>query len=147
MFGWYNTSEAIVSDLQKCVEEFISSRQSFLRFISHCAYKSNFGLYTHNTKEDINTKYTGSGYLQIEGYSKYEEFSEYISDSKVVDEGHLYVSEHYPFLISGYYWRREGIDSYCCQGISEEEIALRLYGKYEGAENIREYYQRALGIF
>ncbi|KAH0800253.1 LysM peptidoglycan-binding domain-containing protein [Histomonas meleagridis] len=31
-FGWYNTSEAIVSDLQKCVEEFISSRQSFFTF-------------------------------------------------------------------------------------------------------------------
>ena len=126
---------------------FITNRQSLLHFISQCAHESFLGQYLTDTVTGDDPLYKGSGYIKVRGRSDYESFGEYIGDPNVASLGSEYVSDKYPFLISGFWWHKHGLDTLCEEGASVEQVTHRVNGGYEGLDSRRSYYIRALGIF
>ena len=116
--GWrkYN-----LEDLNNCLRKFeINTVLRVRHFISQTSHESACGVYTQelgdsnycsqyegrrdlgNTKPGDGCKFKGAGYIQLTGRSNYQQFANYIHDSRVM-EGVSYVAQKYPWTSAGYW--------------------------------------------
>lgn len=51
-------------------------------------------------------KYRGAGFIRVEGRSNYLNLARHLEDSRIYDEGALYVSKNYPWLSSVFVWNQ-----------------------------------------
>ena len=57
-----------------------------------------------NVDEGDGAKYRGAGVMQMTGRSAYEAFSDYKNDSKIAEDGALYVAQNYYWESGAYFW-------------------------------------------
>lgn len=161
-FGWVDTSSTVINDLNNCLKRFgITNRQSRLHFLSQCAHESGLGKWTkelasgqaYEYRSDLGNiykgdgpKYKGGGYIQLTGRYNYQAFANYIGDQNVM-QGVDYVAKKYPWTSAGFWWYRNGMNSFCANGATVEQVTRRVNGGYNGLESRRAYYNKACGIF
>lgn len=159
-FGWRTTST--INDLNNCLSKFgITSHAALRHFMSQCAHESGLGLYTkeiasgeaYNGRSDLgNTqpgdgpRYKGGGYIQLTGRYNYQALANYLGDQNVM-QGVDYVATHYPWTSAGFWWYQNGMNSFCNNGATVEQVTRRVNGGYNGLESRRAFYNKACGIF
>ena len=160
--GWKNYN---LADLNSCLKRFeINTVNRVRHFISQTSHESACGVYTQelggpsycakydgrrdlgNTKPGDGCRYKGAGYIQLTGRSNYQQFANYIHDSKVMD-GVSYVSKKYPWTSAGFWWHRNGMNKLCDGNPSVEVVTKRVNGGYNGLAERKRYYDRACTIF
>lgn len=162
-FGWMDTSEKIITDLNRCLEKFqINTKQRICHFMSQCAAESGKGKWTKelasgdayegrpdlgNTQPGDGRKFKGGGYIQMTGRANYTKFAEFIKDPEVINQGVNYVAEKYPWTSAGSWWNSNGMNALCDTNPSVEQVTLKVNGGYNGLSARKQYYSEAVNIF
>lgn len=71
------------------------------------------------------------------------DFATYIQDDRVM-EGVDYVAEHYPFTSAGFWWYNNKMNQLCDTNPSVEQVTLKVNGGYNGLDDRKKYYARAV---
>lgn len=160
--GWTNISDEMVKDLNNCLVKFrITTPIRIRHFISQCSHESCAGVYTkeiadgtdYEDRPDLGNvvagdgpKYKGVGYLQLTGRTNYQGFANFINDPRVM-EGVNYVSEKYPWLSAGYWWKEHDMNALCDKGASVEQVSVIVNGGYNGLSDRKRFYKLCCDIF
>lgn len=162
--GWSssNLSQAIIDDLNRCLEEYNITTLSRMRhFISQCSHESGAGLWPKelasgvayeyrsdlgNTQPGDGPKYKGGGYIQLTGRYNYTTFSNAIGDSLIIDIGVDYVAENYPWSSAGFWWHNNNMNALCDRNPSVSEVTRRVNGGYNGLADRQMYYNRCVDV-
>jgi putative chitinase len=99
-----------------------------------------------NTQPGDGPKYKGGGCLQLTGRSNYQAFCNHINDSKIMN-GCDQVANYYPFTSAGFWWKNNNMNSLCDQGGTVEQVTKRVNGGYNGLDDRKMYYNKALKVF
>ena len=125
----YAFSQEDVDEVNRVLEKYeINTPERIACFLANCAvesgsgskpleqYKGNIFEYFReyeqgykakqlgNTQEGDGAKYRGAGAIQFSGRDAYTQFSEYVGDPKILEDGALYVGKEYFWEAAGYYW-------------------------------------------
>ena len=164
----WNCNESLIKDqelteLYKCLRTFDITTQPRLRhFISQCSHESNGGRWMKeiasendyegrkdlgNTQTGDGPKYKGAGFIQVTGRYNYQQFANYIKDPKVMN-GVDYVSQTYPFTVSGYWWMVNKMNELCDKGATCRQVSTRVNGRdpANGLADREKYYKRCLEV-
>ena len=112
---------------------------------SNYEYRHDLG----NVNPGDGVKYAGTGFIQVTGRYWHTEFSRFIGDPKVIQEGKTYTCEKYPWTISGYWWHRNDMIDYCLTDPPVDRVGAAVNGKYlpNGYEDRRKYSRRSFEVF
>ena len=164
----WNCNENLIKDqklmeLYKCLRTFDITTQPRLRhFISQCSHESNGGRWMKefasgndyegrkdlgNTQKGDGPRYKGAGFIQVTGRYNYQQFANYIKDPKVMN-GVDYVSQTYPFTVSGYWWMVNKMNELCDKGATCRQVSTRVNGRdpANGLADREKYYKRCLEV-
>lgn len=163
VFGRAPTSQQL-ADLNACMQRFSINTPARIRhFLAQVAHESG-GLKwmqeiasgdEYEDRSDLGNsqpgdgkRFKGVGPIQVTGRKNYLAFSEYMKDPKVMD-GCSYVSEKYPFTISGFWWHSNALNSFIDNGASCRQVSARVNGKdpANGLSEREAYYAKALQQF
>lgn len=157
-------SDSLILDLNTCISKFNINTISRLRhFISQCSHESGAGKWMKelasgeayegrkdlgNTKNGDGVRYKGVGFIQVTGRYNYQQFANFIQDSKVMN-GVNYVAEKYPFTISGFWWMTNKLNELCDSGATCRQISARVNGRdpANGLVDREKYYQLCCDVF
>ena len=111
---------------------------------SNYEYRHDLG----NVNPGDGIKYAGTGFIQVTGRYWHTEFSRDIGDPKVIYEGKKYTANKYPWSISGYWWKRNSMISFCKTLPPIDAVGATVNGKYlpNGYEDRRAYSKRAFSV-
>ena len=100
-----------------------------------------------NTQTGDGPKYKGAGFIQVTGRYNYQQFANHIKDPKVMN-GVDYVSQTYPFTISGYWWVVNKMNELCDRGATCRQVSARVNGRdpANGLADREKYYKRCLEV-
>ena len=87
----------------------------------------------------------GAGYLQVTGKYNYQRLADYLQDPKIVQLGHEYVAENYPFTSAGFWWMDNQMNLLCDRNPTVKEVTLRVNGGTNGLAD-REAYHARTGV-
>ena len=161
--------DSLMDDLATCCQDFgISSKLNLAYFLGQCGHESaglRYPMEIHdgsnyegrtdlgNTQPGWGVKYAGTGWLQCTGAYNHGLFSTYMTnigkpDPKIMDVGKTYTSEKYPWSISGFWWKENGMNEYCEGKPDVDRVGQRVNGRYlpNGYEDRRAYTARAMSI-
>jgi predicted chitinase len=160
--GWKNYN---LNDLNRCLKTFkITTKLRIRHFIAQTSFESGLGQWTEelggpsycaqyeyaarlgNTQPGDGCKFKGAGYIQLTGRYNYQQFSNYIGDSRVM-EGCKYVASNYPWTSAGFWWHNNNMNSLCDSSPSVETVTRRVNGGTRGLAERQQYYQLACSIF
>ena len=160
--GWTNYN---LNDLNRCLKTFsITTKARIRHFIAQTSHESGCGKWTQelggtsycskydgrrdlgNTQPGDGCRFKGAGYIQLTGRSNYQQFANYIGDSRVM-EGVSYVASKYPWTSAGFWWYNNGMNRLCDNGASVETITRRVNGGTNGLSQRIQYYNKACSIF
>jgi putative chitinase len=157
-------SDSLILDLNTCIFKFNINTISRLRhFISQCSHESGAGKWMKelasgeayegrkdlgNTQNGDGVRYKGVGFIQVTGRYNYQQFANFIQDSKVMN-GVNYVAEKYPFTISGFWWMTNKLNELCDSGATCRQISARVNGRdpANGLVDREKYYQLCCDVF
>jgi len=157
-------SDSLILDLNICISKFNINTISRLRhFISQCSHESGAGKWMKelasgeayegrkdlgNTQNGDGVRYKGVGFIQVTGRYNYQQFANFIQDSKVMN-GVNYVAEKYPFTISGFWWMTNKLNELCDSGATCRQISARVNGRdpANGLVDRDKYYQLCCDVF
>jgi putative chitinase len=157
-------SDSLILDLNACISKFNINTISRLRhFISQCSHESGAGKWMKelasgeayegrkdlgNTQNGDGVRYKGVGFIQVTGRYNYQQFANFIQDSKVMN-GVNYVAEKYPFTISGFWWMTNKLNELCDSGATCRQISARVNGRdpANGLVDREKYYQLCCDVF
>jgi putative chitinase len=157
-------SDSLILDLNTCISKFNINTISRLRhFISQCSHESGAGKWMKelasgeayegrkdlgNTQNGDGVRYKGVGFIQVTGRYNYQQFANFIQDSKVMN-GVNYVAEKYPFTISGFWWMTNKLNELCDSGATCRQISARVNGRdpANGLVDREKYYQLCCDVF
>jgi putative chitinase len=152
-------SDRQFEDLNSCLQQFeINTVPRIRHFLSQTAHESG-GLRwmkelasgsayegrrdLGNTSPGDGRKYKGAGVIQLTGKDNYQKFADFIGDQKVM-QGHSYVAQIYPFTSAGFWWKNNNMNALCDQSASVEQVTKRVNGGYNGLEDRKRYYEKAV---
>lgn len=157
-------SDSLLVDLNSCTSKFKINTISRLRhFISQCSHESGAGKWmkelasgeAYEGRKDLGNiqngdgpRYKGAGFIQVTGRYNYQKFANFIQDQKVMN-GVNYVSEKYPFTISGFWWMTNKMNEVCDSGATCRQVSTRVNGRdpANGLADREKYYQRCCEVF
>ncbi|TYO74373.1 LysM peptidoglycan-binding domain-containing protein [Rossellomorea marisflavi] len=163
--GWSYSyiSDAIVADLNRCLERFqITTKSRLCHFLSQCSHESGAGRYTaeiadgwaYEGRQDLGNiypgdgpKFKGGGYIQLTGRYNYTLFSEAVGDPEIVNQGVYYVAEHYPWQSAGFWWELNNMNALCDTNPTVRQVTLKVNGGTRGLDERTRYYERCVAIF
>lgn len=151
----------VIIDLNNCLNLFEINTPSRLRhFLSQTGHESGGGKWVKelsngqylewrrdlgNVRVGDGPRFKGAGYLQLTGRANYQALANYLGDSKVMT-GVDYVAIKYPFTSAGFFWKRNNLNTLCDKNSTVEQITRVVNGGYNGLEDRKSYYRRALQI-
>jgi putative chitinase len=157
----YNTevSAELFLDLNKCLNTFeIITPPRIRHFLSQTGHESGGlrwlrelssgaeyegRLDLGNTDPGDGERFAGAGVIQLTGRANYQFLADYIKDPRVM-EGCDYVASVYPFTSAGVWWYRNAMNDLCDRNPTVEEVTLRVNGGYNGLDDRKAYYDRAV---
>ncbi len=157
-------SDSLILDLNTCISKFNINTISRLRhFISQCSHESGAGKWMKelasgeayegrkdlgNTQNGDGVRYKGVGFIQVTGRYNYQQFANFIQDSKVMN-GVNYVAEKYPFTISAFWWMTNKLNELCDSGATCRQISARVNGRdpANGLVDREKYYKLCCDVF
>ena len=108
-----------------------------------------------NNQAGDGVKYAGTGFIQVTGRANHQDFADYMDsigqpDPNIMAIGKLWSAEHYPWSISGNWWRNNNMQAMCkarkeCTNSQIDEIGARVNGRNRpnGADDRIAYTDRA----
>lgn len=160
--GWKQVKEELVVELNECLRRFsITTPKRMRHFISQCSHESGAGKWRlelasgkayegrrdlGNTRPGDGVKFKGAGFIQMTGRANYEKFAKFTGDSKIVQQGAVYVAKKYPWLAAGYWWHQAQMNKLCDQNASVEQVTRRVNGGYNGLAERKSYYNKCLQV-
>jgi len=141
--GWIIINDKTMEELNNTLYLFeINTPERMRHFMSQIMHESALGRYTkelasgaaYEGRKDLGNiypgdgrKYKGAGYLQVTGRNNYQAFANYIKNSDVM-MGVDYVSEKYPWEVSGFWWKMNNMNQICdeLENASTEEKTLQV---------------------
>ena len=148
-----------VAELNACLNQFgITTKARLRHFLSQTAHESGGGRYKKelasgwdyegrsdlgNTQPGDGPRFKGAGYIQLTGRANYQNFSDFVKDSGVM-QGVDYVAECYPFSSAGFWWQKHKLNQLCDSNPSVRDVTLRVNGGTNGLADREMYYQRCL---
>lgn len=106
-----NTPERIAHFLAQCSVECLSGRRPVEKYDGEDIFEyfrkyeeGELAIALGNTQEGDGAKYRAGGALQMTGKDPYTKFSIYVGDSKILEDGALYVGKEYFWESAGYFW-------------------------------------------
>lgn len=156
-------SDAVMNDYYTCCRIYKLDRISQAYFLGQVGHESaglRYPLEIHdgsnyeyrhdlgNVNPGDGVKYAGTGFIQVTGRYWHTEFSRYIADPKVIQEGKQYTYRKYPWSISGYWWMRNDMIDYCKSMPKIDRVGSLVNGRYlpNGYEDRRRYSERAFEV-
>ncbi|WP_317368588.1 hypothetical protein [uncultured Tyzzerella sp.] len=98
--------------------------------------------FNNNTKYKY--KYRGAGTIQLTHWYNYEDFKNYIKDNNIYIEGCEYVAFTYPWLVAGFFWKKNDISKKLNNKKTEKErvkeLTYIINGKGASQEEINRRY-------
>lgn len=156
-FGWRNTTNAVVDDLNDALTRYdISTPDRIAHFMSQCGHESGLGMFTKelasgaayegrvdlgNVNPGDGPRYKGAGYIQLTGRANYLRFANHIGDAAVM-QGVDYVATKYPWSSAGFWWDAAGMNQLVDSGATVRQVTRRVNGGYNGLEDRQALYQR-----
>ena len=165
--------DSLMDDFARCVETFKMDKLAMAYFLGQCGHESaglRYPVEIHdgsnyegrtdlgNTTPGDGVKFAGTGWIQVTGRYNHQSFSDYMAsigqpDPKIMEVGKTYTSEHYPWTISGNWWRCAGMNSYCAArpqhtNYQIDEVGARVNGRMRpnGADDRLMYTHKAFEI-
>jgi len=108
-----------------------------------------------NTQPGDGVKFAGTGFIQVTGRANHQDFANYMEsigkpDPNIMAIGKTWSCDHYPWSISGNWWRNNGMHAMCkarkeCTNTQIDEIGARVNGinRPNGADDRIAYTDRA----
>lgn len=135
-------------------------------FISQCCHESAGFRYTEeiwgptpaqrgyegrrdlgNTQPGDGRKFSGGGFLQTTGRYNYTRLAGHVGDPKIVQLGHEYVAEKYPWTAAGFWWHDNNMVTFCRQQPGVRAVTRRVNGGFNGLADRQRYFNRAYAVF
>lgn len=162
IFGRNVTAQQL-ADLNNCLRRFHILTSSRIRhFLSQIAHESGGGQWlceiasgaAYEGRRDLGNvypgdgrKYKGGGYVQLTGRYNYSKLAEYLKDSRVLEEGCVYIASHLPATASGFWWTvLNHMNDFVDRGASVEQVTRRVNGGTNGLESRKYYYKIACKV-
>ncbi len=112
-------------------------------------FRSDLG----NVNAGDGVKFAGTGYIQVTGRYNHQAFSDYLSklgkgDPNIMLIGKTYTCDHYPWSISAFWWKSNGMNEFCKTNPSINAVGARVDGANppNGAAERISYSNRAFKI-
>lgn len=108
-----------------------------------------------NTQPGDGVKFAGTGFIQVTGRANHQDFANYMEsignlDPNIMAIGKTWSCDHYPWSISGNWWRNNGMQAMCkarkeCTNAQIDQIGARVNGinRPNGADDRIAYTNRA----
>lgn len=154
-------TDAQLSDLNDCLNRFSINTPARMRhFLAQVAHesaglkwmkeiasgdeydgRSDLG----NTKAGDGRRYKGVGPIQVTGRFNYQRFADFTKDQRVM-EGCDYVASKYPFMISGFWWYINAMNTLIDLGGNCRQVSARVNGRdpANGLDQREMYYAKAI---
>lgn len=88
--------------------------------IANSVYSNRMG--NKNEASGDGWKFRGRGYIQLTGFSNYNEFDSFVDDNIIANPD--LVSTKYPLLSAAWFWNKNKITAISDKGVSDETIKL-----------------------
>jgi predicted chitinase len=82
-----------------------------------------------NTKPGDGRKFKGAGAIQLTGRANYQDFADFVKDPKVMEIGHKYVAERYPFMSAGFWWKNNNMNAAIEAGADARRVSRLVNGR------------------
>jgi len=162
--------DALMDDYARCVQNCNMDRLEQVYFLGQCGHESAGLRYPMeiasgaayegrtdlgNTQPGDGVKFAGTGWIQVTGRANHQEFANYMEsigkpDPNIMAIGKTWSCDHYPWSISGNWWRNNGMQAMCkarkeCTNAQIDEIGARVNGmnRPNGADDRIAYTDRA----
>lgn len=116
--------------------------QFFQELASGRAYEGRRDL--GNIHPGDGVRFKGAGAIQLTGRANYQALANFLGDPKVMG-GSDYVATNYPFVASGFWWHKNGMNELCDRGATVAQVTKRVNGGYNGLKDRQMYYDPAIG--
>ena len=163
-------SDSLMDDYARCVDNCSMSTLEQVYFLGQVGHESAGLRYPveiasgadyewrtdlGNNQAGDGVKYAGTGFIQVTGRANHQDFSDYMDsigqpDPSIMAIGKLWSAEHYPWSISGNWWRNNNMQAMCkarkeCTNSLIDEIGARVNGRNRpnGADDRIAYTDRA----
>jgi predicted chitinase len=134
-FGWQNVDDNMVRGLNEALVKYeITTPARIRHFLAQAAKESGKGYYTTeegdrnyfienywddeerrndlgNLSPEDAVNFRGGGYIQTTGRKNYEAFKKEVDDNDVLKRGADYISEKYPWIASGFWWKNNNMNA------------------------------------
>ena len=92
-------------------------------------FRSDLG----NVHPGDGVKFAGTGYIQVTGRYNHQAFSDYLSkigkgDPNIMLIGKSYTCNRYPWSISAFWWKSNGMNEFCSRNPSISAVSTRVNG-------------------
>ena len=165
--------DSLMDDYTACVTTFQMSRLEQGYFLGQCGHESCGLRYPleiasgadyewrddlGNVNQGDGVKFAGTGFIQVTGRYWHQQFSDYLAglgqfDPSIMEIGKTHTCEHYPWSISGFWWKQNNMKTFCEQrqagsNYQIDEVGARVNGKMRpnGADDRLVYTRTAFDV-
>ena len=162
--------DSLLDDYARCVANCQMDTLEQVYFLGQCGHESaglRYPMEIHdgsnyegrtdlgNTQPGDGVKFAGQGFIQVTGRANTQDFSDYMEsigqpDPNIMEIGKTWNAEHYPWSISGNWWRNNKMKELCaahkaCTNADIDVIGARVNGRNRpnGADDRIAYTDRA----
>jgi putative chitinase len=99
--------------------------------IANMVYNGRMG---NKLKSNDGWMFRGAGFIQLTGRTNFKAFSDFIGDSKIMDDPSL-VATKYPLTSAAWFFEKRGLWAICDEGVDQnivKKVTLKVNGGYNG---------------
>ena len=144
-----NIPLSLVTELNSALDTFgITAPENIAYFLGQCGAESGGLQYpleiasgsAYEFRSDIGNihpgdgvRFAGTGYIQVTGRYNHQAFSDFLSkigkgDQNIMLIGKSYTCNRYPWSISAFWWKSNGMNEFCSRNPSISAVSTRVNG-------------------